>query len=91
MSAQQPLPVETRRAILQREVERYVGQGYRVVSQTDTTAQLVRPKHFSCLIATICLLLAVLPFVLYLLIYMGSRDSQVYLSVDDSGRLHRRG
>lgn len=90
MTDAQPLPLESRRAALQARINGYLSQGYRVVSQTDTTAQLVRPKKFSCLIAAILFLLMILPFVLYLLYYMSKRDDIVYLSVDDFGNVSER-
>lgn len=80
-----------RRAVLAKEVERYVGQGYRVVSQTDYTAQLVKPKVFSLFWALIWLLFTVgIMFVVYLFWYAAKRDHQVYLTVDETGRVHRQ-
>jgi hypothetical protein len=83
------LSTQQRTEILDREVRNYVKKGYRVVSRSDTTAQLVRPKKFSLLIALICFVLAVVPFVLYLLWYMASRDKTVYLEVDTNGKIRR--
>lgn len=83
------LPMEQRTAILDKEVKSYVKQGYRVLSQTPTSAQLVKPKKFNLLIALICLILAVLPFVLYLLWYLAAKDSTVYLTVDEQGKVKR--
>jgi len=84
------LSTEDRAAVLEREVQNYVKRGFRVMSRTDTTAQLVKPKHFSLIIALICFLLAVFPFILYLLIYMASKDETVYISVDDKGKISRK-
>lgn len=79
--------LEERQALLQREISSYVSRGFRVVSQTQITAQLVKPKKFSCLVAIICLILAVLPFILYLLYYLAKRDETVYLEVNPQGRI----
>jgi len=89
-STNQPLPLESRKAALQARINHYLGQGYRVVSQTDTTAQLVKPKTFSCLFAVILFVLMVLPFIIYLLYYMSKKDEVVYLSVDDYGKVSER-
>lgn len=75
----------TRRAALQNSIAGYLGQGYRVVSQTDTTAQLVKPKSFSCLLAVVLFLLGVVPLIIYLLFYLASKDQQVYITVDEFG------
>ena len=60
-----------------------------VLSRTNTSAQLVKPKKFNFLIALICLVLAVLPFILYLLWYIAAKDSTVYITVDDYGKISR--
>lgn len=86
----QTLPSEMRREILMREITFYVRRGYRVMSQTDTSAQLVKPREFSCLIATIALLLAFFPFVVYILYYMSQRDQVVFIEVDPYGHIVRR-
>lgn len=74
-------------AILQAEIERYVEKGYRVTSQTARSAQLVKPKKFSILWAMVWLLLAVLPFVIYLIYYAAKRDQHLYLTMDDQGKI----
>ena len=79
----------SREALLDREVQKYVRWGYRVVSRTPTTAQLVRPKRFSLILALLGLCLAVVGLVVYVLLYMAARDSQVYLTVDINGKIHR--
>lgn len=83
------LSLEERRAVLDREVARYVKRGFRVESRTDTTAQLVKPKKFSLFWAVVWFLCAVFPFIVYLLWYAAKRDEQVYLQVDERGRVER--
>lgn len=78
----------TRRQALQNAIAGYTVQGYRVVSQTDTTAQLVKPKSLSCLLAVVLFILGVVPLILYLIYYMASKDSQVYLTVDEFGTVN---
>lgn len=72
------LPVERRP--LRFQIDHYVGQGYRVVSQTPTTAQLVKPKKFSLFWALAWFLCAGVGIVVYLLYYASKRDHQVLLS-----------
>lgn len=79
-----------RRAILQGVIAKFVRQGYRVVSQTDTTAQLVRPKRFSLLWAALWFLFFGIGLLVYLIYYMAKRDSQIYLGVDAYGKVIRR-
>lgn len=87
---QQPLPLEHRKAILQRAIAGYLNSGYRVIAQTDTTAQLLKPKKFSCLIAILSVLLLI-GWLFYLLYYWFiEKDKQVYLEVDARGKVHVR-
>jgi len=83
------ISIERRREILQNEINRYIRQRYRVVSQTDTTAQLIRPKSFSRLWFLIWALLLI-GWIFYLAWYWMKRDDQVYLEVDENGLIHRR-
>lgn len=72
---------------LQREIQHYVKRGYRVVSQTPTSAQLVRPKRFSCLVATLGALLLLIGLLIYLFYYMSKKDDIIYLAVDERGHV----
>lgn len=86
----EPMTTEMRRNILEQEIQSYVRRGYRVLSQTDTSAQLIKPKKFSFLLAVLLFIIMVLPFILYLLWYMASKDKTVYISVDAAGRITKR-
>lgn len=86
----------TRRAALQNSIATYLAQGYRVVSQTDTTAQLVKPKQFSCLLAAIGAALfwtgfGLLFLVGYVIYYLASKDQQIYIMVDEYGTVSGSG
>ena len=70
-------------------IQSYVKQGYIVMSQTDTSAQLVKRKKFSFLIAIIALCLAVFPFILYVLWYMAAKDETLYLVVEANGKVKK--
>lgn len=76
-----------RREILDATIARYSAMGYRLQSQTDTTAQLVRPKRFSIVLALIGLLIAVVGLIVYLLIYLAQKDSVVFVQVDSFGKV----
>lgn len=77
-----------RTTVLDREIDKYVRAGFRVVSRTPTTAQLVKPKEFSMFIALLGFLFLFVGLVLYMLIYMAEKDQTVYLSVDEQGNIH---
>lgn len=84
--------------MLQDNIDQLVSAGYRVVSQTDTTAQLVKPKSFSFAFWFIlCLLVAAIlgvygfvgALVTAVLLYLAEKDSQVYLALQSDGRVTR--
>lgn len=85
------ISIDLRRDILSKEIYKYTAQGYRVVSQTDTTAQLVKPKRMSCGVALLVLLISIFTlgilFVLYLIWYIAQKDEQIYLEVDVQGNV----
>lgn len=72
-----------RKIVLENAIAIYVQQGYRVVSQTENTVQLIKPKQFSLFIAIILLLFFILPFVIYLLYYLTQKEKAVYIVVND--------
>jgi hypothetical protein len=81
------LTAEDRTEILEAYIEKYLQTGYRITNRTPTTAQFVKPKQFSAGLAVICLILAVFPFIIYLLIYMGEKDKVAYVSVGYDGKV----
>lgn len=83
------ISAEARNAILQREVASYLRKGFRVVSQTHTTAQLVKPKKFSFVWAFLWLLVWFFGILVYLIYYAAKRDEQVYLEIDERGFVMR--
>jgi len=80
------LSLEERREILDREIAKYVKEGWRVVSRTDTTAQLLRDKSASCMLAFILALFLIVPAILYYLLYRGTEG--LYIEVDEAGEVH---
>ncbi len=74
-------------AVLQAEIDRLVREGYRVVSQTETSAQLLKPKVFSFVWAFVWFLLLGFGVLIYIFYYMAKKDKTVYLSVGADGSL----
>ena len=87
--APQPLTLDERRAILDKEIRKYVKRGYKVASRTDTSVQLVKPKKFSFLWALLWFLVFGIGLVVYLIYYWAKKDDQLYLEVDDKGKIKR--
>jgi len=75
---------QRRREVLEWYTRFYVGTGYRVVSSTDTTAQLLKPKTFSLVLAVLGLLFLLIGLFLYLLYYVAKRDETLYIEVDEA-------
>lgn len=84
------MDIQHRRDILQREIASYVKNGFIVVSQTDTTAQLIKHKKFSFLWAVLWFLVFGIGLIVYLIWYAAKRDTTVYVTVDESGKVQRR-
>ena len=82
--------LEQRKSILSGEIDAYLRKGFRVLNQTDTTAQLLRPKHFSFLWALLWFLLLGVGLLVYLFYYMSKKDEQIYISVDEQGAVTAR-
>ena len=77
--------------LLQMEVDRYVSRGYHVLSQTHTSAQLIRRKKFSLFWALFWLIFGLgIGFIIYVLVYMAAhKEESIYLLVDAFGRIKR--
>ena len=68
---------------LQDHINWYVNRGYMVQSQTETSAQLVKPKRFSLIWALIWTLLLFVGLIIYIFYYISKKDQTVYLYVED--------
>lgn len=84
----EPLSTEQRRAILQDELVKQATLGWRVVAQSDFTAQIEQETPINVLIALILLVLGLLPGILYILFGKGKRG--MFLSIDEYGQITRR-
>jgi cell division septal protein FtsQ len=67
---------------LKAQVRIAVELGYHVVSQTASSAQLMRKKQFSCLIATLSLFVFGIGFLIYLFYFLSKKDDLIYLDAD---------
>ena len=65
----------------------YVRQGYRITAQTETSAQLVKPKQFSMVWFLLGLLAVGVGAILYIIYYMTKKDKAVYLTVGADGKI----
>lgn len=74
------------KAILQSVIDYYISDGYRITSQTDITAQMVKPKKFSWL-SIILLLFYVFPFLIYLIFYLVQKEKSIYIKIDPTGSI----
>ncbi|MEN9935040.1 MAG: hypothetical protein RLZZ387_1619 [Chloroflexota bacterium] len=81
------LTLDERRDILDAEIVRQVTAGWRVVSRTDTTAQLLTDRGPNGCIGLLLLIFFVVPGILYMLLYKGS--SSMYIDVDPFGQVRR--
>jgi hypothetical protein len=83
------LTEEQRAAVLDKEVQALVAQGFRVSEQTALMARLTRPKRFSPLWAFLGLLALGIGLLAYLLYYVQKSDEVVILRVDIHGQVTR--
>ena len=80
---------EQRQAILKTEIARYVGQGWVVINETGTSANLVRKKKFSFWWALLWFLLLFVGLIVYIFYYLSKNDESVYISVGSAGEITR--
>jgi hypothetical protein len=81
------LSLDERREILEREVSKLSRQGWRVVSRTDTSAQLEMQKQANGCLGLILLLFFIIPGILYFVLYKGTKG--LYIEVQADGRVRR--
>jgi len=82
------LSIEARRAVLQSKLMDASRDGWRITSQTDTTAQLYKPKSFNWAVAVVGgVLTAGILTLLYLVEYGMKKDQTAFIEVDEQGQL----
>lgn len=84
------MSIGERKQKLEREIKKYIRKGYRVTYQTDTSAQLVRPKKFSFLWAFLWLLALGIGIIVYLIYYAAKRDDEIFIEITETGKVKRR-
>jgi len=80
--------IERRKEILKASILHYVKEGWQLVSQFETSAQLIRETEPSCLVALALSLLLLLPAILYLIFYKGKET--LFIEVDEQGEVWAR-
>jgi hypothetical protein len=73
-----------RTAILEREMRPLLERGFRVISRTPTSAQLVKPNQLTCGEIVI----GVLTIGILLVVFVLRKEQTIYISVDEGGRAH---
>lgn len=74
---------------LDAKISQFVRKGYIVQSQSETSAQLVKPKKFSFLWALVWFCFFGVGLLVYLLYYAAKRDPSVYITTEESARKRR--
>ena len=87
MSTGTSLSIDERKAILDAEIARQVQSGWRLTSRTDIAAQMVADQGPNGCIAILLLLFFIVPGILYLLLYRGSKS--LYIEIDENGEIRR--
>lgn len=78
---------QARSAPLQQTIESYLRDGFRVISQTDTSAQLIKPRRYDPKWGCLGFLTFGVFWVIGLLVFLLQKDQLVYLSLDASGQI----
>jgi len=74
------LTTDARADILEHEIQKYLQQGYIVQTRTETTAQLIKKKRFSFILALFLNLL-------YVFFYLSDKDKTAYIQVNRQGQI----
>ncbi len=74
--------IKIQKEILKENIVYYIKKGYRLVTEDESSAQLVKPKSYNVLLIILFFILGILPGIIYLLIV---KDRQAFLTVDPSG------
>ena len=80
-----------RTTALNEAIAHFTAQGFRVVTKSQTSAQLMRPKQFSWLAAILSLLLLGIGFLIYRVYYLGQKDETIFLEVTSDGTVLKDG
>lgn len=81
------ITAEDRSDILNNAVKSYINDGYKVQNQTNTSAQIIKPKNFHWIIFIPAILIGLIPGLIYLVYYWVKKQETVYLEVSKSGEV----
>jgi hypothetical protein len=83
-----PLEINARTVILDEEIARQVGAGWRLQVRTETTAQLVREtSDVNGCIVILLFFLAIVPGILYMM--LAKKTESMFIQIDPYGRILR--
>ena len=86
----EPIGEKERRSILERANAAYLSRGFRVVSRTNDTVQLAKPKRFNLFVALLGMLICVAGWPNYHLVEFAAQNKEeVTVSVDQFGNVTR--
>ncbi len=77
-----------RKELLQETIQNLKWDGYQVVSQTDYTAEFIRPKKFNIFLAVVLLVLTIgIGLLIYLIWYWRKDDDHASVSIGTLGQV----
>jgi hypothetical protein len=83
-----------RRSILTQRIDWYARAGFQVTVMTDTTAQMMRPKHIDTTLVIVLAVISIfaffIPIVIYLIWYAMRKPEMVSIQVDDYGQVYEQ-
>ena len=78
--------IEDRNAILEKDISKHVSNGWRVLSRTETSCQLVKDKKANGCLVVILLLLFIIPGIVYMVMSSGTKS--LYIEVNIEGKIN---
>ena len=81
---------QKRHLILKKAIQGYLDQGYKVIGQGLTSAELTKEKEFSCLIGALGLAALGIGLLIYLFYLKGLDNQRIFIEVDPDRRVHER-
>jgi acyl-CoA reductase-like NAD-dependent aldehyde dehydrogenase len=83
-----------RRSILSQRVDWYARAGFQVTVMSDTTAQMMRPKHIDTTLVIVLAIISIfaffIPIVIYLIWYAMRKPDMLSIQVDEYGQVHEQ-
>jgi hypothetical protein len=83
-----------RRSILSQRVDWYARAGFQVTVMTDTTAQMMRPKHIDTTLVIVLAIISIfaffIPIVIYLIWYAMRKPDMLSIQIDEYGQVREQ-